>query len=545
MNMTSIKKHIIYLLALTSLFVTFPLFAANITATVSKNRVVKNEVFKLKVVLDEKVSADAIDFSQLESDFYLGRPNFGSSINIVNGTRIDRSEWNITLAPQRLGALTIPAFEVEGASSTPIKIQVSMDVDEPSRNELIELQSSLDKTTLYPNEFLVLQTRLVIKTHPRQLQNPQIVPPKAEGLSIETIGEPNQYQQVLDGVQVTIVDQNYKVTSNQPGTFSLSGIGFKGSAVYNDNRTGRTRLVSLNTPAQQYEIKVESVPEQVKGNWLPASSLTLNQQWLDSQGNEIVGPRYSTKTGDSITRTIELDIKGLAVEHFPDIVLSYPDSVRLYAEKPTFRPIDANTTRMTQKQVLIAQKTASIALPEFTLNWWNSATQTPSTASINGLQLTIEQGSEIQPEALPIRTATPAEPTTITVTDNGIWPYLTALFAALWLTTLAVWFKKMPARAGKSIERIEVANTKQQLINALQRAETVQANRLFTQWIKENPTLGIEIKDLISKEISLMNQSKFAKGGCPWTAEKVIQMINQHSKQQDDNAAINSPLPPL
>ncbi len=545
MNMTSIKKRIIYLFALTSVFITFPLFAANITATVSKNRVVKNEVFQLKVVVDEKVSSDAIDFSQLEGDFYLGRPNFGSSLNIINGNRMDRSEWNITLAPQRLGVLTIPAFKLENARSTPIKIQVSMDADEPSRDELIELQNSLDKTTLYPNEQLILQTRLVIKTHPRQLQNPQIDPPQSDGLNIDAIGEPKQYQQILDGIQVTIVDQSYKVTSTQPGTFSLAGIGFKGSAVYSDNLTGRTRLVSLNTPAQQFEIKVEAIPEQMNGSWLPASSLTLNQQWLDSQGNVISEPIYNALTGDSITRTIELDIKGLAVEYFPDIAMTYPASVRLYAEKPTFTQIDASTTRMTQKQVLIAQKPASIVLPEFTLDWWNSTKQMPSTASIDGLELQIEQGHDVQPEALPVRSSEPAQPTTITVTDSGIWPYLAALFAALWLATLAMWFKKKPIPIAKPVKQTETLNTTQQLINALQHADTVQANRLFTLWLNENSELECEIKDLIHKEISLMNQSKFSQGGTQWTAEEVIKMIRKYSQHSSNTAMMESTLPPL
>ena len=96
--------------------------ATNVLATVSKNKVVKNEVFQLRIVVDKKVSSDALDFSSLEQDFYLGRPSFGSSVNIINGDRSTRSEWNITLAPQRLGVATIPAFTLDGASSKPIEI---------------------------------------------------------------------------------------------------------------------------------------------------------------------------------------------------------------------------------------------------------------------------------------------------------------------------------------------------------------------------------------------------------------------------------------
>ena len=44
-------------------------FATNVTAIVSKNKVEKNEIFQLRVVVDKKVASDAIDFSQLEKTF--------------------------------------------------------------------------------------------------------------------------------------------------------------------------------------------------------------------------------------------------------------------------------------------------------------------------------------------------------------------------------------------------------------------------------------------------------------------------------------------
>ncbi|MEF1292139.1 protein BatD, partial [Vibrio sp. M260118] len=55
--------------------------ATSVVATVSKNSVVKNEVFQLRIVVDKKVSSNALDFSALEKDFFMGRPSFGSSVN--------------------------------------------------------------------------------------------------------------------------------------------------------------------------------------------------------------------------------------------------------------------------------------------------------------------------------------------------------------------------------------------------------------------------------------------------------------------------------
>ena len=89
--MKHIKFYFVGLLAVLSLIASPVSLAANIQVTVNKTKVVKNEVFQLRVVLDEKVSSDDIDFSPLEKDFYLGRPSFGTSINIINGSHSSRS----------------------------------------------------------------------------------------------------------------------------------------------------------------------------------------------------------------------------------------------------------------------------------------------------------------------------------------------------------------------------------------------------------------------------------------------------------------------
>ncbi|WP_175443271.1 BatD family protein [Vibrio sonorensis] len=145
--------------------------AATITATVSKTSVTKNEVFQLRIVADEKLDSEDIDFSGLESDFYVSRPSFGSSINIINGTRTNRSEWNVSLAALRIGTLTIPSFDIDGSKTQPIKIKVALNAQAPTSDDLVEFQSQLSTKTLYPQQSARLSSRLIIKGDPRRLQN--------------------------------------------------------------------------------------------------------------------------------------------------------------------------------------------------------------------------------------------------------------------------------------------------------------------------------------------------------------------------------------
>jgi hypothetical protein len=524
-------------------------FATNIQVTVSKNKVVKNEVFQLRVVVDKKVSSDAIDFSTLNQDFYVGRPSFGSSINIINGDRSTRSEWNISLAAQRLGVTSIPAFTVDGASSQPITMQVSADTDQPKVTDLVELQSALSKDKLYPKESATLTTRLIVKADPRRLQNPNIQPPaiigdSQSGLSLEALGEPNQYQSVLDGVEVTVVDQSYRVTANTAGDYTLNGIGFKGSVVYGDNRSGTTKLVSANTPAKQFKIHVSPIPNQYQGEWLPAANLSLNQRWGDSSGNTISTDSYQTTVGESITREISLDVEGLASEHIPNLKVNYPASIRVYQEKPQFQDLGNGKTRMTVKQVLIAQQQGEVHLSDVSLNWWDTSNSVTKTATLPGLDIQIAAGSGLSNEPLAAPVVSDSKTETVTVYERGIWPYLTALFALLWLATLVMLILSRSRKATK-ITSAPATSEIEQIFTALKQDDKVKANYLIKHWLdsKEgiDPSLVLEVR----AEQAAMNQSQYGSEGSHWKAAKLIKLIKKANKSQCSTKTTKEPLLPL
>ena len=144
-------------------FSSFSALAANAVASVSHNSVTKDEVFLLRVATDEKVSSDALDLTALQQDFYVGTPNFGSSMRIVNGSRSVSSEWNISLAPLRLGKVQIPSFDIEGAKTKPITINVAVNKAAPTQHDMAEFQLNLSKNSLYPQEVVELDVKLIIK----------------------------------------------------------------------------------------------------------------------------------------------------------------------------------------------------------------------------------------------------------------------------------------------------------------------------------------------------------------------------------------------
>lgn len=507
--------------------------AATVYASVSKNKVVKNEVFQLTVVSDQKASGDDLDFRALDQDFFMSRPSFSSSMNIINGSRSNRSEWTVSLAANRLGVVTIPSFELHGAKTQPIAIQVTQDEQAPSSDDLVEVRSQLSRLTLYPNESALFKARLIIKADPRRLQDPKIAPPTIDGMELKAASEPNQYQTVMDGIQVTIVDQDFRITASQAGDFTLTEPSLQGALIYGSSYNGGTRILPLKTTPKTYTIHVESKPADYQGTWLPTSQLTLREQWLDSQGKPITGSHYATKVGDSITREVTVQVTGLTQEQLPNIHLTYPDSVRVYDEKPQFATLDNGDVTMTLKQVLIPRQTGDITLPKVAMQWWDTVTKAQKTASADGLTLSVAAG---EPSTVTASTPLPAAPVqvqTVTVNDAGFWPYLTALFALLWLLTLGLAWRWKSSSNVMQQAPVSPADLSAyaQLQQALKSDDGIAISRALTVWMQQ-----ITLTDAETAQLTLalheLNQARYSAQPSTYRSGELKRVVKAIEQQQ-------------
>ncbi|CDT56901.1 BatD family protein [Vibrio coralliirubri] len=524
-------------------FSSFSALAANAVASVSHNNVTKDEVFLLRVATDEKVSSDALDLTALQQDFYVGTPNFGSSMRIVNGSRSVSSEWNISLAPLRLGKLQIPSFDIEGAKTQPITINVAVNKAAPTQHDMAEFQLNLSKDSLYPQEMAELDVKLIIKADPRRLQDPKIAPPSSPGLDVEPIGESKQFQDVLNGQEVTVVQQSFRISSQKAGQFKLNGPKLTGAVVYSTNNSSTTRLFQLDTPVESLDVTVKEVPKGYQGEWLPTSNFKLIQQWSDSQGNQLGNsngleggtPTIEMEAGDSLTRTITMTASNLTQHQLPKLNITYPNSVRVYEEKPQFSTTQSGDAVVVYKQVLIPKEAGNISLPDVSQAWFNTDLQSEQTSKAQGLELAVKASDRAASSTPPV-TATPAQqvsPTVVTVDSPGIWPYLTALFAVLWLISSAMAFyfwsrRGVTTKPTRIVER--QSDTAEALIEALKTKDGVMTRTLFEQWKAENPDLSDETIEVIETELTKLNQSLYAEAGSPsqsWDPAQAIKAVKK------------------
>ncbi|EOZ0749797.1 BatD family protein [Vibrio vulnificus] len=534
-----------FILLSTLLFTPF-LAAKSLVASVNKTKVSKNEVIQLTVRADYSLDANDIDFSALSQDFFTSSPRFVNSSNYINGQSSKLSEWTLSIAPNRAGIVTIPAFSVDGESTAPIPLEVSVDQHEPNVSDIIQYSMQLDTSTLYPQQSTPLKVEIRILADPRRLENPRITPPSIQGVEIEPKGQTRQFQRVEQGLQITVIEQNYQLTANQPGLFELKGPLLRGSYIYGDSLTGSTKILTLDGKPQSQSIKVKAIPNNAAQPWLPAQQLSLVQQWHQDGGEN-----NTVEQGSSITREITLTAKGLNENQLPTLKFDYPASVRVYDEKPAFKTLDNGTTQMTLKQVLILTETGDLTLPSLQLAWWNTVSDQQETAALEGRQLKVKPGSA-QVFTLPEQPAQASEtnhrPDSTHQESNQnatIWFYLTWTFASLWILTLIAALYCYKHR-GTSADKPQntTSNNALESMQALQKAITdkdaVKIEALVRQWMK-NTTVSQPVKQAIESELKAMHQATYSHAPSPWQAEHLLTLIKQSRSASNDKTSFDMP----
>ncbi len=439
------------------------------------------------------------------------------------------------ISPKKLGTITIPKFSINGASSQPIEIHVTQNSHTPKANDLVEMQATLDKTTLYPEESAYLKTRLVIKTDPRSIQSPQIIPPSAHGLTLTPVGEQQQYQSILNGVNVTVVDQDFRITADKPGHYIVKGPEFKGSILYTNTATRNTSIINADTKAKEFDFTVEPKPAHYKGDWLPTAKLTLSQQWLDQNGHDISTTKvHNTQVGDSITRIITMDVAGLSAEQLPNIVTHYPSSIRVYADKPQFKTLPNNVTRMTLKQVLIPQQPGDIKLESVNINWWNSQTKKQQASQVAGLELQVtpsaNQTVAPTPSAVPSLSQTTEK--IVTVRDSGYWPYIALVFGVLWLVTLfGLIHTKRKSKQEEVARNTTNSEPYKNLTDAIKAGNAIRAQFEANSWLEQLRHRDMELEQTIRTELENLHRNEFKNSNSTPNTATLLAAIDKTRKK--------------
>ncbi|MBU1619335.1 MAG: BatD family protein [Gammaproteobacteria bacterium] len=511
------------------LILSSPVWAlTELKVSLDKNPLLLGETAVLELVADDQV-AQQPDFSVLDQHFIVQGPSMGQQMQIINGQASRTTSWRLLMKAKKAGTFVIPAFQIEGISSSAIEVQVleSSASTQNSNDTQLFLQSSLDSSELYVQQLAYLDVKIFFQG---DLQRGSLSEPKVDGLSIEQLGKDKEGSELVNGERYRTFTRRYRLIPERSGTFVLPGSTLSGEML--DKNSGRydyfAQTKAVSATASDLTIEVAAKPDNFPGDWLIADLVSLNEEW---------SPATDQLTqGEPVTRTITLTALDVAEHQLPDLPLNAPDGVKLYKEQPQAKQAERNGTLVAQKvfsMAVVANKTGELVLPEVKLPWWNKKTNSVHYATLPEKRLTVEVNPEL-PQQSSAAVVLPASQGTSSATETAEnnpwqWNYTSSVLSALWLFSVValLWFRPKRTLAVKTRVQSSAsakANPKK-LQHACHNNEAGPARQWLMLWAQQQfgkaPASLTELAhwckdENFAEQLQLLNQQLYQKDQQNW-----------------------------
>lgn len=346
---------------------------ARIIAEVDRTNIAMGETLRLTLTADAGERPDQISLDQLEIDFEILQRSSSTSARLIGGEQNITRTLEIELSPLREGVLTIPAFNTGGRRTTPTAIKVSPEPEFALAEELVTFDATVDNTEVY------VQAQVILTITLQQAIN-------LDNRAVSDVDIPDTYQEPLEqksfqrrsgGRLWQVTELRYALFPQKSGDLLIPAIAFSGRELLPGRsllgaRLGR-RIAIKSDPIN---IRVKPVPATFPGDvWLPAQQLSLTSRWSAAP--------EQLSTGDSTTRTLEITAQGLQGSQLPPVTslggTGGIKGLRFYPDKETIEqreiPLGLEGYRL-QSEALVSSEAGNWTLPERTIPWWNTKTDT-------------------------------------------------------------------------------------------------------------------------------------------------------------------------
>jgi oxygen tolerance protein BatD len=550
----NIRKTILLILSLTLSLVSVSALAATITVTTDRTSVGLNESFAMVFESSGSVDDDP-DFSPLNKDFQILSRNTSSNMSIVNGKISSTKKWQLSVLARRAGNIPIPPVSFGRDRSQASSINVSKGRTSASKsknNQDIFIEVEAEPLSPYVQSEVIYTVRLFLSV---ATSNASLSEPGISGANavIERLGEDSNFQTNRKGRRYNVVERRYAIYPQVSGSMTIEPVMFQGQI----NRNAFSRFdpfgpqpKTLVERSQPITLEVQSVAKQFpSGHWIPAKKLTLTESWSQDP------PQF--QVGEPLTRTLTLMAEGQTAsqllelpEWVPDAFKQYPDQAVLSDSKS-----DKGITATRQEKVaIIPNQAGEFVLPEISVPWWNTITNTLEYARVPERKITVAPLSNNSATGLPTMptldapvnvTEENSDPVLDTDTKNEpvststFWQTLSGGLALAWLLTLLLWWRSRKETKGeivqddKSIRLKQVLKEVEEACKANQTDELKQALLLWGQciWSDSPPTslgeIGKRTPSELAERIELLNNHLYSKKKESWDGDSFWQVFKK------------------
>jgi hypothetical protein len=387
-------------------------FGQEVEISVDRTEVARGDTVELTIRVFRQQQNVQLDLSPLRDDFDILASRTSSQIRSINNQVESWIDYIITLFPTREGEIEIPPLDVGGVFTDTITLTV---VDQgPNSNQGnndLFLETEVNKESVYVQEQLLFTIRLFYTIS--GIRNPQFTELDMPETVIQLIGSPNQYERLIDGVRFGVYEMRYVIFPQRSGPLEIPDILFRGEVTDGSSnfvfRNLNTQRVTAYIEGMTIDVKERPPAAQNEANWLPATSVTLEESWDRD---------ISTLTvGETITRTITMVTEGLDGAVLPPFSPQDIPGTNLYPEpaeiERTFVEGQIVGSRV-ETTAIVPTQAGTIDIPPVSVPWWdiNSdeirfATVSPSQLSVATIegdvpaeQLVSDDGEVLEQESL-------------------------------------------------------------------------------------------------------------------------------------------------
>jgi len=442
-----VVKHHYILLALLNLALPFSALALDTLETsIDRNPAIVGEYLLLSVTADDNIDGGNLDTSALRQNFIIGRTSVSRSTQIINFDTSQQTQWQVLIAPKNTGNLVIPILTIDGVSSSPISLKVVPRGSQPEQTKTLFIRTHLSSDTAYVGQLITYKVKLYLAV---ELQRGVLTAPTLDGAEIKQLGKDVDSTELLNGRRYRVIERTYAMIADKPGKLVIDGSHFSGDILLQTSRNGgmfsfnQSRPIEANAAKSMLNIK--PIPSEYHGEWLVSDLVVLNEDWPETT------PEY--EVGAPITRTITLLASNTDETSLPELSISVPSGLKTYPEKAlrkTYLQDNQMVSQLTQTLAIVPTKPGNYTLPEISVPWWNPHTQRQEVAQLPVRHIIVTGAADAQ---LPILNQNGQDQ--FQANDQGndqgnaqthaltgsasYWPWLTLVFALLWLATLVLW----------------------------------------------------------------------------------------------------------
>ena len=360
--------------------------ADSLKVETDRQNVEMGDIITLAIEADFQSKGSKLDLTLLEDQFDVISSQQSNQIEIVNGSYNSYTRWRLQILPKQVGKLMIPPFELNGVKSKPYPINVTA-AQYADGQQPYFLEAKVDKQQIYVQEQVIYTLRFY---HKGSLINGNIRPPKFENALVESLKEQSVFGKTIKGQQYTVYEWQYALFPQASGDFKIAGPSFTGLL----NLRGKQK--GVQSVAKDTVIKVLAAEKSPTPYWLPASSLTLSQEWKKLPNTIYVG--------DSLRRVITLQVEGLKTTQLPTITTQNGSTYKVYADEAvsnqTLSEKGVNSIKLISQAIVPTQE-GTLTLPDETITWWNTEKSSFETATLKSQPLIIWPSSNVNQNTIP------------------------------------------------------------------------------------------------------------------------------------------------